>query len=90
MTKRWTIERDGHIADYGKPSREALIEYINDKYADECADNEELCYGDVVTEKAFLIEYFLDNDCEMVVTKREPYFLEYEHYHGDYEEHRSY
>lgn len=84
----WTYEdEDGEVFDGEFESRAKAYEYAEEKLAERCCDDGEMRNGDTRSEDIVLIHFKYDDDGEMIELEREDDTIEYEHYHGDLEEH---
>lgn len=87
----WTFEYGDEIFDCEFDSKEKLISWLENWWADKVdQDNDDLRNGEVYQDECKLIKFHYDENGEMVIEETIDHVLEYEHYHGDFQEHNLY
>ncbi len=82
----WTFERNEEMYEHDFESKEAAQNYADEAFEDECLE-QSWNNGDTASEEIFLIEYIYDYHGDRIIKQKVTSTVDFEYYHGDFEEH---
>lgn len=85
MTAYWTLKDD--VTAYEFETYEEISNYLNEKFGDDICENECPVNGEEFNDETKVV--LLCHETDRILEEKTVY-LEYTHYHGDYEEHNTY
>jgi hypothetical protein len=89
QTLYYTFERDGEIFDAEFNTSKEAQAWADDAFEQQCCDEGDFRNGDTASEEIEIIQFYYDDEGERIITHREESTVDFECYHGDFEEHNT-